>query len=466
MRFDENDQIEYSPKGIKHESAGGFVFFEDDRTHELFVALLRKADGHYLIPKGHIRKNEAPENAAIREIKEELSLKETPEIIFFLGIDSYTFNLDDSGITHHKNVHLYAFRLNKKVEIQPNIDEGFEAAEWINFEEAMKKISFDREILLKARQRFYYSKPVKIYNDLIDIKSLTIAVPTHNGASTISRTLNSITENLKEIPHFIWKEIVVCTDHCIDDTAEIVKDFINKIKTEDIKITLINNDQIKGKARTLNKILGSSSGELFCIIDDDVILEKGCLTNLITTLLTDKDLRCVFSAWRRLPLKSRNPWRLFWHWILGIKFDIQPYDKPSEIMKGAGMMLRRESFVYLPAILNEDQFLQYIYWPQTKEVENSVIYFNSVSSITDYYRRFIRIMAGSKQMSEHLSKERISKCCHDLFRKLDYQRILCLPWRLKGPFLFYRFVRFFINVYVRIKLYFVNDYEWFRFKQN
>ena len=148
--MDENDQIEYSAEGIKHESAGGFVFFEDSRTHELFVALLRKADGHYLIPKGHIRKGEEPQNAAIREIKEELSIRETPEIISFLGIDNYTFTLDDSDITHYKNVHLYVFRLEKRLEIKPRIDEGFEAAEWLTFEEAVEKISFDKENLLKV----------------------------------------------------------------------------------------------------------------------------------------------------------------------------------------------------------------------------------------------------------------------------------------------------------------------------
>ena len=161
MEFDENDQIECSPNGIKHESAGGFVFFENDKTHELFVALLRKTDGRYLIPKGHIRKGEKTQDAAIREVREELNLKEIPEIISFLGVDSYTFTLDDSNTTHYKNVYLYVFRLNEKAEIKPKIDEGFETAEWIPFEEAVQKISFDKENLLRARQCFYYNKSSK-----------------------------------------------------------------------------------------------------------------------------------------------------------------------------------------------------------------------------------------------------------------------------------------------------------------
>jgi bis(5'-nucleosidyl)-tetraphosphatase len=159
MKFDENDQIKYSPTGIIHESAGGFVFFENNKNHKLFVALLRKPDGRYLIPKGHIKKNEGAQDAATREVKEELSLKETPEIISFLRIDSYTFTLDDSDITHYKNVHLYVFRLRKKTKIRPKTDEGFEAAEWTPFEEAIKKISFDKKNLLMARHHFQYNKP-------------------------------------------------------------------------------------------------------------------------------------------------------------------------------------------------------------------------------------------------------------------------------------------------------------------
>lgn len=466
MKFDESDQIEYSSNGINHESAGGFVFFENDKTHELFVALLRKPDGRYFIPKGHIKKNETIKDAAVREIMEELNLKEVPKLISFLRTDSYTFTLDDSNIAHHKNVHLYIFRLNKKAGIKPRVDEGFDLAEWFPFEKAIEKITFDKENLLRARQLFYYNKPVKIYKGLSDVKSLTIALPTHNGEFTISKTLKFLIKNLQEIDSFVEKELIVCADHCTDNTISVIESFIKNNKLSNIEIRLIKNDSVKGKANALNKIFFASSGELFCVVGDDVILEEKCLLNLMKALVTQNDLRCVFSAWKRLPFQGKGFWKLFWHWVLGVKFEIQPYDKPSEIMRGATMMLRRDDFVYLPAVLTEDQFLQYIYWPRTKEVRESVIYFNSVSSLSDYYKRFIRIMVGSKQLSKHFAKDRIKECVCALFRKIDYRRILCLPWKLKAPFLFYRFIRFFINLYVKIKLYFIDDYEWFRFKQN
>lgn len=462
MQFDKNDQIEYSSIGIKHESAGGFVFFEDSKTHKLFVALLRKKNGHYLIPKGHIKKGEEVQDAATREIKEELNLKEIPEIISFLRINSYTFTLDGDGETHYKNVHLYVFRLNEKVDIRPNFNEGFDAAEWIPFEEALEKISFDKENLLRARQYFYYNKKVKTYKNLLDIKSLTIAVPVYNGELTILKNLKSLFENLQEIKDSIIKEVIICVDYCTDNTVSVIENFLKDNQLDSTKISLIKNDGAKGRSNALNKIFFVSSGELFCVVDDDIIFGKKCLINLIKALITQENLKCVFPSWKRLPLQSKNPWKLFWHWILGIRFDLQPYCKSNETIRGFTMMLRRENFIHFPVMFNEDQFLQYIYWPQTKEIKNSIIYFNSVTSISEYYRRFICAMINFKQLSRHFSKDRIEECSSALFQKLNYRKILCLPWKLKGPFLFYRFIRFFIYSYIKIKIQFINGYEWFR----
>ena len=154
MKLDKKDQIEYLPNKIKHETAGGFVFFEEPQTHELFVALLCK-NGRYVIPKGHLKKGEKPEAAAIREIQEELTLKEKMQTVSFLGINNYTFMLGDNKTPHSKNVHLFVFSLNKKAALEPNREEGFESAKWFSFKKAVDKISFDKENLIKAQGCFY-----------------------------------------------------------------------------------------------------------------------------------------------------------------------------------------------------------------------------------------------------------------------------------------------------------------------
>lgn len=88
--------------------------------------------------------------------------------------------------------------------------------------------------------------------------------------------------------------MIICVDHCTDNTIRVVEDFIKENKLSEVKICLIENDNAKGKLNALNKIFSVSSGELFCVVDDDVVLEEKCLINLIGEFITQKNLRCVF----------------------------------------------------------------------------------------------------------------------------------------------------------------------------
>lgn len=467
MEFFKSDQIEFFEDKIIHQSAGGFVFYEAPESHILYVALLQKPDGRFYIPKGHIFKNEEPETAAPREVKEELMLEKDPKIVTKISIDSYTFTLPDDERTHYKNVHLYIFELPRKEEIKPLEKEDFISAEWLEFNDALGKLAFDKENLLRARQLFYFNKPVFPIDKVDNIKSISVGIPTYNGSSTIYDTLSSVVKSLSLLPKNISKKIIVCLDHCNDNTESVVNNFFEKNKRDGIEFKQIINAGSRGKSAVLNVIFENTNSELLCFVDDDVLLEKDCILNLIAALAERHDLRCVFAKWIRKPFTGKNPWKKFWHWVLGVKFDIQLFDSRPEYMRGACMMFRRENFVRLPDnIFNEDQFLQFIYWPLTKEVDNSIIYFNSVSSITDYYKRFIRIAFGSKQLENEFSADRVKKCYDDLNKKINFKNVWKSPWKKKLPFFLYRFIRIFVNNLVKIRLKINKNYEWFRIKQS
>lgn len=257
MQFEENDRVKYSSKGVKHESAGGFVFFEDEKMHNLFVALLRKPDGHYFIPKGHIKKNEEPLEAAIREVKEELLLKEAPDVVSFLGTSSYTFNPDNSETNHYKNVHLYTFRFHKRLKINPQTSEGFDVAEWLPFEEAVEKISFDRENLLKARQHFYLYKikldTIEKFKEVIGKRLIAIIL---TGSASQSNYRHG------------WSDVDLLI--VIDDFDFDIKYKIAKAVTE-----LENNSGIHHGVNVISK------DELFAPILPDMLLDGKTLQALI-----------------------------------------------------------------------------------------------------------------------------------------------------------------------------------------
>lgn len=467
MKFSETDQIEFGEKKVIHKSAGGFVFYESPESHALYVALLQKSDNKFYIPKGHLLKDESSEVAAVREIKEELMLKETPKLVAELGMDSYTFNLPNDNRLHYKYVNLYVFILEQKNIINPLESEGFINAKWLKFDEAFKKMAFDKDNLLKARQLFYFNKYVHSFNNFKNVNSISAGIPSYNGSKTIYQALQSVVASMNILPEHIFKEIIVCCDHCTDDTETIVKYFISKEDYKNIRIKLIYNKGIKGKSTTLNEIFLNSNSDFICFIDDDVILDDKCILNLVNAFIIDKSLLCDYASWKRKSLDSNNIWRKFCHLIFGIKFDIQQYDKPSEIMRASCMMLRKESFVHIPDnLINDDQFLQYVYWPRTQEIHNAVLYFNSVSSVFDYYKRFIRIASGIKQINKEFINERINECSKELYRKIDYKKIFKLPLSQLIPFLIYRFIRLFVNIIVKIKLKINDNHEWLRIKQN
>lgn len=468
MPLNKTDQITETKTGIEHQSAGGFVFFEDPKTHELYVPVLKQKSGEIVIPKGHLKKKEKPADAGLREVTEELTLNKKPKIVSFIGKSNYSFKLDDDKV-HHKTANLYVYSVDNKESIRPIRGENFKSARWMPFYKAVDGLTYDKDWLLAARQKFYFKKKYEKYRNITDVKSLTIALPTHNGSSTIQNTFQSIINRLNDLPPDIKKEFIICTDHCSDNTAEIVRQSIENSKGDikNIKIRILDNPGPKGKSTVLNYIFKHSEGHLFCVIDDDVDLAENTFNALIQSLVENFDLRCVFARWERTKFRSKNPIALFWHWILGVKFDIQPYDKKSEIARGACLMYRRSDFVYMsPSLYNEDQFIQYMYWPNTKEVQDAVIRFHSVTSIVDYYKRFIRIMVGIKQMDDQFSKQRNDKCKKDLFRKIDQDKIKRLPLKQKLPFYFYRFIRYWINISVQYRLKNNKKYEWFRIKQN
>ncbi|MGC9599340.1 MAG: NUDIX domain-containing protein [Minisyncoccia bacterium] len=154
MNFSRDDKIKKKGNSMMHESAGGFLFFQRPQGHRLYVALLKNLRGEYVIPKGHLKRRESPEAAAVREVKEELSLNVNPQLVGKVGISNYTFTLSGDILSHKKSVHLYVFCSTNKKKIFPLRAEEFVAARWLAFQDALKKITFDRDNLVEARRLF------------------------------------------------------------------------------------------------------------------------------------------------------------------------------------------------------------------------------------------------------------------------------------------------------------------------
>lgn len=143
-----DDQVNFNQKVVTHIAAGGFVFCKDAK--KLFVALIKDHHNRIVIPKGHLKKKEKPEEAAQREIIEELGLKQTPELLFFIDKVQYRFTLPSDNRLHVKDLYIYAFWLDSMEKLEPQLDEGISEATWFPIEGAQQIIQYNAEFLARA----------------------------------------------------------------------------------------------------------------------------------------------------------------------------------------------------------------------------------------------------------------------------------------------------------------------------
>ena len=137
-------------KPLKREfSSGGVVVRKTGNSFA--VLLIKDSYGRWTWPKGHIDKNESSEEAALREISEEVGIENTV-IIGKIGQQQYFYKL--KGDLVFKTVFIYLCETKQtRLTIQDSeIDDGM----WFSPEDAIKKIEYRGSgvLLKKALNRF------------------------------------------------------------------------------------------------------------------------------------------------------------------------------------------------------------------------------------------------------------------------------------------------------------------------
>jgi 8-oxo-dGTP pyrophosphatase MutT (NUDIX family) len=132
---------------VQHHSAGGVVL--RGRERETRVALMRSRYGTWVLPKGRLEAGETPEQAAVREIAEEVGLSGLA-LQAELGGTEHDFLLGDER--PRKRVTWFLFLAPEEAEIRPDSAHGALDAGWFTRSQALRLLSHrdQRRVLRRA----------------------------------------------------------------------------------------------------------------------------------------------------------------------------------------------------------------------------------------------------------------------------------------------------------------------------
>ena len=123
----------------KEQSAGGIILKKENNKTK--ILLVEHKDKTYVFPKGHIEKGETPEEAAKREIKEEVGLSDIKICEKIGTVTRHSIKLDGTKV--YKDIILFLV----KVDSYNHTGNTEECYEWFTIDEALKKLRYEEDLI-------------------------------------------------------------------------------------------------------------------------------------------------------------------------------------------------------------------------------------------------------------------------------------------------------------------------------
>ena len=134
---------------VRHETSAGGVVFRVADGRPLFL-LIRDSYRNWGFPKGHLKRGEPADRAALREVEEETGLA---GLSLCGQVDTIDWYFRFRGRLIHKICHFYLMESTSSAT-NPQREEGITACRWLPLDEALKLISYAnaRSVLQRAAE--------------------------------------------------------------------------------------------------------------------------------------------------------------------------------------------------------------------------------------------------------------------------------------------------------------------------
>ncbi|MEM0381967.1 MAG: NUDIX domain-containing protein [Nitrososphaerota archaeon] len=131
---------------MKTKRSSGAVIFNDSIGENYYLVLLY-GGGHWDFPKGGIEEGESEIETALREIREETSIKNVQIIEGFKRVITYTYKSDNDTV--YKTV---TFFLGRTDEFQVTLSREHKAYAWLKYLDALNQLTFRtaKQVLMDA----------------------------------------------------------------------------------------------------------------------------------------------------------------------------------------------------------------------------------------------------------------------------------------------------------------------------
>ena len=195
------------------------------------------------------------------------------------------------------------------------------------------------------------------------VSSFSIIIPTINKEKDLIRCIDSIKESIKKT-NISDGEIIVVDDYSINRSYSSLKNLHPDVK-------ILFNERNRGFGGSCNHGIKNAKGDVIIILNDDTIVSKNWLNEIIKPL---EDPKCGISTCKILFLEKRNNKDIIWYaggflspflprisWHRGYKeLDVGQYDKGEKVSFATGCaMAFRKDFIDKVGLFDESFFLYF-----------------------------------------------------------------------------------------------------------